>query len=1072
MHMSFFTTAARSILALLIAAASTHLDATASARAAASAGATAPAAQASSTASLNGHAVDPDDAGVAGAAVRLTQIDTGRTRETATDRAGRFAFPLLAPGTYRLEVTREGFDAATLEPLMLQVNDELAIRVVMRVRGVAETVDVAGQASLVRDTAAVSTSVPHILVDRLPLNGRNLQSLLLLTPGVNLNPTVTQGASGQFSINGQRPSGNAFIVDGVSANVGVTGSAVPGEGGSGSLPALTVQGGTSSLVSIEALQEFSVQTSTYSAEFGRTPGGQISVVTRAGTNVLGGTLFEYFRDDSLDATDFFVNRGGLPKPPLRQHQFGGALGGPVWLGRLYDGRGRTHFFVSDETLRLEQPQAISSTTISTTSRTQAPAAIRPLFDAYPLPTGADLGGGLARFDASYSTPSRARATSLRLDHAVGSRVTTFGRYNHAPSSTDERDITTPSVVRHEDRDTDTVTIGSTLILASSSLLDLRYNYSTVAASTVRTLDTFGGAIPPPSSALLPEAAGGQGYVNVNLGGTAPGFAVGTDALNRQRQHQLVAALTHAFGAHTIKAGADWRHFRSTFGTDRDAQYRPTYNFAGVAGALAGTLTSGLINVREKARLDFDNLSLYVQDDWRPTARLTLSYGLRYELNPAPHGATDAEHPSAVTTIEPLASVGLAPPGPRLYATSTRTAGPRAGAVYRLHDARGWTTTIRGGYGLYFDLGYGAVANAAGAFPLLRTKRLGAGTAFPLTAASAAPLAADAGPPYDLIRALDPNLQLPRTHQYSVGVDQQLGGARTLTASYVGADGRRLLRQESVNAPNPAIGILQLTTNRDRSEYDALQLQFVDRTIANLVLQAGYTLSRSTDTSSSAASFLPPTERFDPALDEGPSDFDARHALSGALSWSVPAPRGSSWLSTLASGWGLDAIVHARSGQPFSVTGNRQTPVGFLALRPDRVADVPLWIDDGAVPGGRRINPLAFAFGPEPRHGSLPRNALRGFSFWQMDLAISRRLTLGRSWRAELRAEAFNVFNHANFHLRAARTSLGLIGATGAFTAPPDFGVSTDMLRSAYAGLNPLYRVGGPRSVQLSVRVRF
>jgi hypothetical protein len=1061
---------ARLILALLIAATSTRLDASALATLATLA---TPAAQASSTASLNGHALDPDEAGVMGAAVRLTQIDTGRTRETVTDRAGRFTFPLLPPGTYRLEVTRDGFDGATLEPLTLQVNDELAIRVVLRLRGVAETVDVTGQASLVRDTPAVSTSVPRVLVDRLPLNGRNLQSLLLLTPGVNLNPTVTQGASGQFSINGQRPSGNAFIVDGVSANVGVTGSAVPGEGGSGSLPALTVQGGTSSLVSIEALQEFSVQTSTYSAEFGRTPGGQISVVTRAGTNILGGTLFDYFRDDSLDATDFFVNRGGLPKPPLRQHQFGGALGGPVRLGGLYDGRGRTHFFASHETLRLEQPQAVSATTISMASRMQAPAAIRPLFDAYPVPTGADLGGGLARFEASYSTPSRARASSLRLDHAAGSRVTAFGRYNHAPSSTAERDTATPSVVRHEDRDTDTITIGSTLILTAASLLDVRYNHSTVAASTVRTLDTFGGAVPPPASALLPEAAGGQGYVNVNLGGAAPGFAVGTDALNRQRQDQLVAALTFAFGAHTLKAGTDWRPFRSTFGTDQDSQYRPTYNFSGVAGALSSTLGSGLINVRESARLDFDNLSLYVQDDWRPSARLTLSYGLRYELNPAPHGATDAEHPSAVTTIEPLSAVSLAPPGAPLYATSTRTAGPRAGAVYRLGDRRGWTTTIRGGYGLYFDLGYGAVANAAGAFPLLRTKRLAAGTAFPLNAASAAPLAADAGPPYDLIRALDPELQLPRTHQYSVGVDQQLGGARTLTASYVGAIGQQLLRQESVNAPNASIGILQLTTNRDRSDYDALQLQFVDRTIADLVLQAGYTFSTSTDTSSSAASFLPPSERFDPALDEGPSDFDVRHAVSAALSWNVPAPRnGASWLAMLASGWGIDAIVHARSGQPFSVTGNRQTPVGFLALRPDRVADEPLWIDDGSVPGGRRVNAQAFAFGPEPRHGSMPRNALRGFPFWQMDLAIGRRLTLGGSWRAEIRAEAFNVFNHANFYLRSARTSLGLIGATGAFTTPPDFGVSTDMLRSAYAGLNPLYQVGGPRSVQLSVRLRF
>ena len=155
-----------------------------------------------------------------------------------------------------------------------------------------------------------------------------------------------------------------------------------------------------------------------------------------------------------------------------------------------------------------------------------------------------------------------------------------------------------------------------------------------------------------------------------------------------------------------------------------------------------------------------------------------------------------------------------------------------------------------------------------------------------------------------------------------------------------------------------------------------------------------------------------------------------------------------------------------------MTGNRQTPVGFLALRPDRVPNAPLWTDDASVPGGRRVNPEAFTFGPDARHGSLSRNALRGFPFWQLDLAVSRRVPLMRTWRAEIRAEAFNVFNHANFHIRNARTSLGLIGATGTFTPPADFGVSTDMLRSAYAGLNPLYQIGGPRSVQLSVRVRF
>ncbi len=1027
-------------------------------------------AQTASTASLNGQVVDQSEAAVAGAAVTLTQIDTGRSRQSITDRAGRLSFPLLPPGAYRLDVTRDGFEPSPLAPLTLQVNDELAIRVVLRLAGVAETVSVATQASLVRDTASVSTTVPQALVDRLPLNGRNLQSLLLLTPGVNLSPVVTQGASGQFSVNGQRASGNTFIVDGVSANVGAAGSALSGEGGSGALPALTVQGGTSSLVSLEALQEFSVQTSTYSAEFGRSPGGQVSVVTRSGTNTPHGTLFGSFRDDAMDAADFFVNRGGLPEPRLRQQQFGGAFGGPVRLGTFYDGRNRTHFFLSHETLRLEQPQAISTTTISRASRAQAPAAIRPILDAYPLPNGPDLAGGLARLDASYSTPSRERATSVRLDHVLGSRQTIFGRYNQAPSSIDERDGNVPSVVRSEERDTHMLTLGTTATLSASALLDVRYNFSKVEAGTVRSMDDFGGAVPPSFDDLLPDVADGRGYVNVNLGGSAPGFAVGIDARNRQRQHQLVATLTRVFGAHTFKTGLDWRRLRSTFGSDRPSQYRPTYNFLGVAGALGGTLGSGLINVRETARIDFDNLSIYAQDDWRPHTRVTLSYGLRYELNPAPQGVTSAEQPRGLSVVEPLAQVDLAPSGAPLYATRKTNIGPRAGVVYRLKDTPAWTTTLRGGYGLYFDLGYGAIANAASAFPLLRTKRLSAGTPFPLNAASAAPLPPDAGPPYDLVRGLDPDIQAPRTHQYSVSADQQLGGARTLTVSYVGADGRKLLRQETINAPNAAIGILQITTNRDRSTYDALQVQFLDRDLASLTVQAAYTLSSSTDTSSSAALFLLPAERFDPAQDRGPSDFDHRHAFSAALSWTIPAPRGPAWWRAVGGSWGLDAIVHARSGTPFTVTGNRQTPIGFVALRPDLVPGAPLWLSDASAPGGRRLNPGAFIFGPDARQGSMPRNALRGFPFWQIDLAVSRRLPLFRSLKADLRAEVFNVLNHPSF--ANPNANLGLVTPAGTVAPPADFGVATRMLRGAYPGLSPLYQVGGPRSVQLSARVRF
>ena len=307
----------------------------------------------------------------------------------------------------------------------MNVGDAVDVKLVMKVAGIDTSVVVDAPAAHVSSSPAVGTVIDRQFVENLPLNGRSFQSLITITPGVVLTP-ASSTSPGQFSVNGQRPNANYFTVDGVSANVAVQSGTALGVSGAGAAPAVSAQGGTNSLVSVDALQEFKIETSTYAAEFGRTPGAQVSMVTRSGSNAYHGSLFEYFRDDALDAADYFVKRQNLAKPKERQHSFGGVFGGPIQ-------RNRAFVFVSYEGLRLDQPRSAVTEVPSQGSRLAASAALRPYFDAFPIPNGPDTARGLAQFSASYSDPSTLDATSIRFDATLGRRLSTFARYNHAPS---------------------------------------------------------------------------------------------------------------------------------------------------------------------------------------------------------------------------------------------------------------------------------------------------------------------------------------------------------------------------------------------------------------------------------------------------------------------------------------------------------------------------------------------------------------------------------------------------------------------------------------------------------------
>src|SRR5262249_9570546 len=418
-----------------------------------------------------------------------------------TNAQGEYVLTNLPPGAYQVEADKTGFRRLIRPNVVVHVGDALTLDFELVLGAITDTVTIEAGAPLLDTTSAsVSTVVDRTFVGNLPLNGRSFQSLLWMTPGVVLTP-ATSTSPGQFSVNGQRSDANYFLVDGVSANVAIAIGTQLAVQGAGSAPGLSAQGGTNSLVSVEALQEFRIESSTYAPEFGRMPGGQVSIVTRSGTNAYHGTLFEYFRDDALDSADYFVVRQGLPKPKEQQHDFGGTFGGPIE-------RNRTLMFVSYEGLRLDQPKSAVTEVPSIASRAAASSAVQATLAAFPLPNGPETANGFAQFSASYSDPSRLNATSVRVDHTFAPSLTLFGRYNSAPSSASSRlgsfGVASANTIGFLENSLHTLTLGSTLILTASISNDLRFNWSRNAGNNYQALDGFGGSVVPAAAVLHPS----------------------------------------------------------------------------------------------------------------------------------------------------------------------------------------------------------------------------------------------------------------------------------------------------------------------------------------------------------------------------------------------------------------------------------------------------------------------------------------------------------------------------------------------------------------------------------------
>jgi len=502
-----------------------------------------------------------------------------------------------------------------------------------------------------------------------------------------------------------------------------------------------------------------------------------------------------------------------------------------------------------------------------------------------------------------------------------------------------------------------------------------------------------------------------------------------------------------------------------------------------------------ISASDQVSLAFVNFSAFAQDTWKATPRLTLTYGLRWEYNPPPSGRNS----SGLYTVQGLegpATLSLAPRGTPLYQTTYNNFAPRIGAAFQASQRKGWETVLRGGFGIFHDLGTATAGNAANFFPYARRKTLSiaGGVPFPLDAASAVAPPFSLNPPVDQLLVFEPNLKLPRSYQWNFTLEQALGSSQTLSLSYVAAIGRSLLRQDQLRgatlAGNPiftASSSVFVVRNTATSDYHALQLKFQRRLSRGLQALASYTWSKSLDISSNDSASNIPGVRVDPRQDRGPSDFDVRHILSAAATYNLPAPKLGAVGSVLRD-WSADAMITARSATPVNVTLSRDLGFGRFDVRPDLVSGVPLYLDDRGVAGGRRINNIPVPGNPSQvgpfllptaaRQGTLGRNALRGFPVFQTDLSLHREFRLTERLRLQFRAEFFNVFNHPNF--ADPQGSLGSASATTGLLVAPNasFGQSTSLFGRSLGsggvlgGFNPLYQIGGPRSTQLALRFEF
>jgi hypothetical protein len=1010
-----------------------------------------PAALAQGTGAIHGSVLDPTGAPVEGASVTALLVDRNLARAARTGPRGDYVLPSLPVGRYRVSVEHAGFKQLRQDDIELTANDNVRVDARLELGAVSESVEVvAAQQGIDTRSSTIGTLIDSRRVTEIPINGRNVVALAAMLPGVaNVESpqaftNTNQGPTANIS--GSRVNANLFLFDGAPFNA-------------------TFRNRGLNFPPPDALQEVKILTNSFGAEYGRNSGSVFNVVTRSGTNRFHGTLWEFLRNNNLNARNFFSPTSA---PQLVQNQFGASAGGPVKRNSLF-------FFAAWEGLRVRSADLITGAfPITAEERAGAftrnvrdpannqmfpnraipvsrmDATARRLADPAVMPLPNEPGG---RYATTAPNPVDNNNLLTRLDHNRGRHLFDL-RYNR--SATKEGNVFAGQIPSYmtllRDNYLHSVTVGDTFTIGPNLLNQLRVSFlrvdSTIANKNPKPLASYGSAFPVIGRPIPPHLA--------ITGRVTMGQNASTDTTVVNQSLDISESLSWTRGAHTLKTGFEF--LRPRYVNRGHFLTMGSFSFTGTATGDAAA--DFLLGRAEQLQVGSpaleqtgDSFAYYgfAQDDWRVHRRLTLNLGLRYEL-PLPW-----VHPNdwwgtlrvgRRSTVIPNAPIGMLFPGdagvPRgLIQTDKNNFAPRFGFAWDV--AGNGRTAVRGSYGVFYEtLNADLMQNTSQPYRYSFTYQALPSLVDPLAGQPPIPLGVNlAAPLFVGLQELnypDAAMRSPYVHHASFNVQRAMPGDWVLQAGYVAKSGIKQIRTVSDNAAPFGPGATLANINQRRplqghgnnlrtlsdsnSNYHSLQVEGRKRMSRGFSVQGAYTWSKSLDYFSGGTAGVSSTPYpWNARLDYGPSAFHLKHVGSLSWIWEVPSSRR---LRVVASGWQVNGLLTARGGFPVNPqTGTDLLRSGTPQQRPDVVGRHAL---PGDRPKGDRIlawfDRNAFAQPNVGALGTVGRNALVGPGAANLNLGVFRQFPIGERARVQFRSEFFNALNRANLALPNASVSAG------------------------------------------------